>query len=121
MHEYSISSGIVRAVLDEAKKNNSRRVLSIQLEIGELVFHNIEQLTFWIRELFKGSVAEGAKVRVKMIEARMQCETCGYHGKGIPEGYDHFLYLAPCPECGSLQIKLLKGDECILKRIQMVR
>ena len=67
MHEFSISSEIVRTVLDTAEKNHGKRVLSIQLEIGELTLLNLEQVTFWIDELFKGSVAEGARIKVKKI------------------------------------------------------
>ncbi len=48
MHEFSISSEIVRTVLDTVKKSNGEKVLSIQLEIGELALLNVEQVTFWI-------------------------------------------------------------------------
>ena len=62
-----------------------KKVLSIQLEIGELTLLNVEQVTFWIDELFKGSVAEGAKVKVKTIKARIKCESCGYKGGITPD------------------------------------
>ena len=65
MHEYSISAEIVKTVLDTAENNGAKKVLSVQLEIGELALLNVEQVKFWIDELFKGTVAEGAKVRVK--------------------------------------------------------
>ena len=123
MHEFSISSEIVRTVLDTAEKNDGKRVLSIQLEIGELTLLNVEQVTFWIHELFKGSVAEGAKVKVKTAKARVKCESCGYKGGIIPDQEDHFQQFIPysCPQCGSLQIKIEKGRECILRRIQAIK
>ena len=68
MHEFSISDEIVRNVLDAVRENNGQKVLSIQLEIGELTLLNVEQVTFWIHELFKGSVAEGAKVKVRTMK-----------------------------------------------------
>jgi hydrogenase nickel incorporation protein HypA/HybF len=123
MHEFSISSEIVRTVLDTAEKNNGKRVLSIQLEIGELALLNVEQVTFWIHELFKGSVAEGAKVKVKTVKARIKCESCGYKGGIISDQQDHFQHFIPysCPKCGSFQIKVEKGRECILRRIQVMK
>ena len=123
MHEFSISSEIVRTVLDTAKKNHGKRVLSIQLEIGELTLFNVEQVTFWIQELFKGSVAEGAKIKVKIIKARIRCEACKYQGEIGFDGGDLFRHLGPvsCPQCSSFQIKIEKGQECVLKRIQAVR
>jgi hydrogenase nickel incorporation protein HypA/HybF len=124
MHEFSISSEIVRTVLEEAEKNRGKKVLSVQLEIGELTLLNQEQVTFWIQELFKGSVAEGARVRVKEIQARIKCESCGYKGRNIlaqnKNVLQHFTALS-CPKCGSFQIKIEKGQECTLRRIQALR
>jgi hydrogenase nickel incorporation protein HypA/HybF len=123
MHEFSISSEIVRTVLDTAKKNHGKRVLSIQLEIGELTLFNVEQVTFWIQELFKESIAEGAKVKVKVIKARIRCEACGYKGGNTSGQKDLFQHLIPlsCPKCKSFQIKVEKGRECNLSKIQVVR
>jgi hydrogenase nickel incorporation protein HypA/HybF len=123
MHEFSISSEIVRTVLDSARENHGKKVLSIQLEIGELTLLNVEQVTFWIRELFKDSIAEGAKVKVKVIKARIHCEACGYKGGNTSDQKDLFQHLIPlsCPKCGSFQIKIEKGRECTLKRIQALK
>ena len=123
MHEFSISSEIVRTVLDTAEKEKAKKVLSIQMEIGELALLNVEQVTFWIHQLFKGSAAEGAKVKVKKIKARIQCESCRYKGRINTDQQDPFQHFIPysCPKCGSSQIKIEKGRECVLKRIQAVR
>ena len=123
MHEFSISSVIVKTVLDSTEKNNGKRVLSIQLEIGELTLINVEQVTFWIHELFKGSLAEGAKVKVKTVKARIKCSKCGYEG-GIKSGQEDPLKQStfpPCPKCSSFQILIEKGRECILRKIQATR
>ncbi len=123
MHEFSISSEIVRTVLDTAEKNKGKKVLSIQLEIGELTHLNGDQVGFWIKELFKGSVAEGAKVRIKTIKARIRCKSCGYKRGIRSDREDSFRHLTPqtCPQCNSSQIKVEKGRECILSRIQVLK
>ena len=123
MHELSISSEIVRAVIDSTEKNNGKKVLSIQMEIGELTLINVDQVFFWVRELFKGSIAEGAEIKAKRIKARIHCKTCGYKGGILSGQEDSFRPLAfqTCPQCHSSQIKVTKGRECILKRIQAVR
>jgi hydrogenase nickel incorporation protein HypA/HybF len=123
MHEFSISNEIVRNVLDAAKKNGGRRVLSVQLEIGELALLSVEQVTFWIHELFKGTVAEGAKVKVKTIKARIRCESCGYKGGMNLDRQDSFRHFIPyaCPKCSSFEIKVEKGRECTLRSIQAVK
>jgi len=123
MHEFSISEEIVRNVFDAVKENKGKKVLSIQLEIGELALLNVEQVTFWIHELFKGSVAEGAKVKVRTIQARIKCGSCGYKGGIRSDREDSFRNLAhqTCPQCNSFQFKVEKGRECILRKIQVVR
>ncbi len=123
MHEFSIANEIVKNVIDTARKNGGKKVLSIQLEIGELSHLNGEQVSFWIRELFKDSVAEGAEVKVKTIKARIQCRDCGYKGGMASDQEDSFRHLIPasCPRCNGFQIKIEKGRECILKKIQVLR
>ncbi len=123
MHEFSVASEIVQTVLDTARKNEGKKVLSIQLEVGELTLLNMEQVTFWIQELFKGTLAEGAKVKVRRIRAEILCEACGYRGKGRwnPEDPLSHLVIQNCPRCDSFQIKVEKGKECLLKRMEAVR
>jgi hydrogenase nickel incorporation protein HypA/HybF len=123
MHEFSISSEIVKAILDTAGRNGGRKVLSFRLEFGELMLLNVEQVTFWVGELLKGSMAEGAKINVKTIRARIKCGACGYHGVLTSEGNSLLQGLTPqcCPECGSLQSTIVKGRECLLKRIQLLK
>ena len=123
MHEFSISSEIVKNVLDTAEKNKGGKVLSVQLEIGELTHLNREQVAFWVHELFKGSVAEGAEVKIKTIKARFHCNACGYRGGMGLDQEDSLRHLIPptCPRCNGFQIKVVKGRECTLRKIQVVR
>lgn len=123
MHEYSVSAEIVKAVLDAAEEHDGKKVVSIQLEIGELALLNVEQVTFWIDELFKGTVAEGARIKVKKVKAEVECVNCGYQGRPSSDLQNtlHHLITSPCPKCGSLKISIKKGRECLLRRIQAVR
>ncbi len=123
MHEFSIADEIAKNVLETARENNGKKVVSILLEIGELTLLNGEQVSFWIRELFRDSVAEDAQIKIKTIKARIQCKACGYKGKMESDQEDSFRHLIPasCPKCNSFEINIEKGRECILKRIQVLR
>jgi hydrogenase nickel incorporation protein HypA/HybF len=94
MDEFSISSEIVKTVLDTAERNHGKKVFSVQLEIGELTHLNGEQVAFWVKELFKDSVAEGAEVKIKAIKARIHCIACGYRGAIRSDREDSFKHLA---------------------------
>lgn len=123
MHEFSIASEIVSNVLDAVEKNSAKKVLSVRLEIGELALLNVEQVTHWVQALFKGTVAEAALVKVKTIKALLRCNSCGYKGKNISGQKDILQDFVPfiCPRCGSPEVKIEKGRECMLRRIQAVR
>ena len=123
MHEFSIADDIVKNVLETAKKNRGKRVVSVLLEIGELTHLSREQVSFWIKELFRDSVAEGAEVKIKTIKARIRCKGCGYKGGMGPDQEDSFRHLIPasCPRCNSFQINIEKGRECILRKIQVLK
>ncbi len=123
MHEFSISSEIAKTVLDTAERNGGKKVLSVQLEFGELMLLNVEQVSFWVGELFKGSMAQGAKVKVKTIKAFIHCKACGYRGRLRFRGNNFAQGLSPqsCPECGSFQVEIKKGRECLLKKVQLLK
>jgi hydrogenase nickel incorporation protein HypA/HybF len=123
MHEFSIADEIVKAVLNATKKRNGKKVLSVQLEVGELTHLNGEQVAFWVKELFKNSAAESAEVKIKTIKARIRCKACGYKGglkSGQEDSFQH-LGLPTCPRCNSFQFQVQTGQGCVLKRIQMLK
>jgi hydrogenase nickel incorporation protein HypA/HybF len=123
MHEFSLSSDIVQTVISASEENRAKKVLSIQLDVGELALVNVEQVTFWLKELFKGTPAEGAKIKVKRVRARIGCDECGYQGGTKSEKRNAPGGPAPCscPQCGSFRIHIKKGREFILRNIEAVR
>ena len=123
MHEFSIASDIVRNVLDTAKQNGGKKVLSIDLDIGQLTLLNTEQVVFWVKELLKDSIADEAEVKVKTVKARVACEVCRHRGSAKSDQGDPFQHFIPlsCSKCGSFQVKIEKGRECFLRRIRVLK
>jgi len=120
MHEFAIASEIVQNVLETAQQSRGGRVLSLDLEVGELAVLNDEQVTFWVQELLKGTVAEGARIRVKRVKGVVGCDDCGRKSRVRGDPRD---ILAPlsCPRCGSFRVRIERGKECYLRRIQLLR
>ncbi|PIU67911.1 MAG: hydrogenase maturation nickel metallochaperone HypA [Armatimonadetes bacterium CG07_land_8_20_14_0_80_40_9] len=124
MHEYTISSSIAKTVLTSAEENQAHKVVAINLEIGALVFLNPEQVEFWLKELFRETIAKEAKIRIKNIKPRIKCLDCNYEGAMKVD--DNLLYhiMIPsffCPQCSSRQIMVEKGRECLIKNIEIVK
>ncbi|AEH24329.1 hydrogenase nickel incorporation protein HypA [Pyrococcus yayanosii] len=123
MHEWALADAIVRTVLEYAGKEGASKVLAIRVVLGELQDVNAEVVAFAMRELMKGTIAEGAEIIFEEEEAIFRCRNCGHVWKlkevknrlderiredihFIPEVVHAFL---ACPKCGSHDFEVVKG------------
>ncbi|RLG96510.1 hydrogenase maturation nickel metallochaperone HypA [Candidatus Bathyarchaeota archaeon] len=123
MHEFSTMYSIVQTVLEAAKERGADKVLEINLEIGRLTFLNPEQLEFAFKVISEGTIAEGAKLKIRSVEPKVRCLKCGYIGSGIYEGPEYHTLGLPlpvkCERCGSMKVEFLEGRECKIKNISI--
>ncbi len=122
MHEFSVAQEIIRTVLREAERHGAKRVLRVELEIGEITFLNPEQVSFWVEQGLVGTVAEGAELAVKRVEPEIRCEDCGRVGSLRVEEDPKYHFALPvflCPACGSRRIVITKGKETLLRRMEI--
>ena len=123
MHDLSISQAITETVLKEARDKKARKVLSLKLEIGELTFLSPEQIRFWLKELFKGTLAEGAKICIKKIFSLIKCKSCSYEGNITLEDNSlrhTYFPIMKCPKCSSFSLEIKKGKECLIRQIRVI-
>ena len=123
MHEFSAATSIVETVLRSSREKGATRVLVVELEIGELTFLNPDQLSFWIKEGLKRTLAGDCELHFKSIKPVVRCQDCGHRGN-LPVRNDplrHYsLPVFVCPSCGSAHIVIEKGKECLIRRIQIL-
>lgn len=122
MHEVATSQSLADAVLSEAKKRNAGRVIRVEVEIGELSFLEPEQVEFWVERCFEGTVAEGAKIAIDLIQPVVECEDCGRTGPiKLTEHPAYHLQLPvfQCPACSSSNVQVKQGRSCTLRRVEM--
>lgn len=121
MHEYSIASSIVEAVLDQARQKNSSRVIEVQMKIGKLRVLSIDQVRFSYEILSKGTALEGSRFTVQETSGSVRCPKCGY-AEEIETDDESFHFGIPsmiCPSCGS-NLSIEGGDECIITKVRML-
>jgi hydrogenase nickel incorporation protein HypA/HybF len=122
MHEFSISSQIVRAVLEEAEKRGSKKVLEVHLVIGKLTLLGIQQVRFSYDLLVKGTVMEESKLFIRRKREKVRCDACDYEGsinvRNDPTYHISFPTLI-CPKCSST-VRIVEGRECLIKSIKLV-
>ncbi len=122
MHDLSVSQAIARTVLQQANEKRARKILSLNLELGELTFLNPEQIHFWLKELFRDTPAQGAKIYIKKTLSRIKCKKCEYEGSVSLRDDPFYHVYSPglrCPCCNSTSLEIKAGRECLIKRIRV--
>ncbi len=112
MHELALCEGIIDIVNSEAKDKGFKRVLEIELKVGE--YSGI--VCQCIREFFPaaaaGTPAEKAKLTMSVIPGSFKCPDCGYEG---PVDRSK----ASCPKCGGYGIKMVSGREFFVEQLKV--
>jgi hydrogenase nickel incorporation protein HypA/HybF len=114
MHEFSICSDIVNAILSEYKKISPRpkRLISVQIVVGKL--HQIvpESLQMAYEILTKDTVAANSNLNIVFVPVVCRCSEC-LHEDEIE--YPFFL----CKHCSSSNLITVKGKELYLKNLEV--
>lgn len=123
MHDFSIAKQIASRVIELAEKEKASQVLEVKIKIGRLTHLNPEQVEFWLRELFRDTVAEKTRIKIEKTLPFFLCKKCKKRGKIKEEDfypyYFPFLDKITCPYCGSTNIEIKEGRECVLERIKV--
>ncbi len=122
MHEFTIATSIVEALLDLAKQQRSERVLEVHMRIGKLRAISTEQVKFSYEILAKGTALEGSNLIVEESVGNVRCPACSYHAAFNPDVDPSFHFGVPlllCPQCGD-NLSIDGGDECVIARVRMV-
>jgi hydrogenase nickel incorporation protein HypA/HybF len=115
MHELSITQSILEIALDFALRNQAHKIIEIHLKIGEIS----ELEDDWIQRYFdfvaKGTLAEGAKLRISRIPAQLQCNPCSFI---FP--LDKSTWKTECPSCNSKDCQLISGREFQVEALEVI-
>ena len=112
MHEMALAEGILDIALDYAKQNEAKAIREVGLLIGEMSGVEVESLTFSFDMLVKGTIAEGAELKIKNVPLMGKCSKCGreFH----VEHYDFW-----CPECKDGVLKTISGREMKVEYLEV--
>lgn len=109
MHEMSITQGIIDICEQHAQ---GRRVLSVDVEIGELSSVVPDAVEFCFEACSQGTLLEGARINIIRIPGRGSCLEC--HCETALTA----LFEA-CRTCGGYQIRVISGEEMRVKEIEI--
>jgi len=125
VHEFSTAVGIVETIVDVAKKNNAKRIIKVELVVGEFTMLNGEQLTFAFEIASEGTLAAGAEVIITEQNGQIECKDCKYKGdvKKKDEKVDHLVVdltnIFECPKCKSNNTDISGGRDIYVNNIEV--
>ena len=115
MHELPITESILKIVLKHAEMNSARRVMVIHLQVGKLSDLEDDWIQRYFDYLSKGTLAEGAKLKIERTPIMMQCNACSTSYEADMARMSDLV----CPACGEKGGTLLSGREYIIKEMEV--
>lgn len=123
MHEVSVVSDIVNAILRELEKYNAEAVEEVTLRIGEMTNLGTEQMEFAYEIVTRGTLLEGSKLVIENEEVRVHCDSCNidcgveYLEDDLETG--HRIPILKCEKCGG-PVRVISGQSCCVKNLRIV-
>ena len=113
MHELPITQSILEIALRYAESANAVKITDLYVVIGELSSVVDDSIQFHWEILSQGTMAEGSRLHFERIPARLVCSDCD-NSYTLEDGT-----LSPCPQCSSIRVKVVEGEEFRLDSIQI--
>ncbi len=112
MHELPFVESLLALTLKYAAQAQAKRVLALNLVIGQMSSLVDDSVQFYWEQLARGTIAEGAELRFTRVPAEFYCWDCG-------TTYTLDASHLTCPQCGGHHVSLVKGDELRLESIEV--
>ena len=109
MHELSLAG----AVVDTAERHaGGRRVVHIQLRLGELRQVVPDSLSFYFEHVARGTLCDGAALEYETVAAALACGECGTSWTLDDAGFR-------CPRCAAANVAVESGNEFEVESIEV--
>ena len=112
MHELAVTESILNIAVKNAEEASAARVTDIHLVIGQLSSIVDDSIQFYWDIISDGTICKGAVLHFERIPAKIQCQEC-HTEYNIENG------LTACPECQSVKVKVINGEEFWLDSIEI--
>jgi hydrogenase nickel incorporation protein HypA/HybF len=112
MHELSITESLLNTATEYAQKNKAKKVIALNLVIGDLSGIFDESIQFYWEMISEKSICEKSILNFDKRKAIMKCLACENE---FPLNGE----LVPCPKCASMNLKVVTGNEFLLESIEI--
>jgi hydrogenase nickel incorporation protein HypA/HybF len=112
MHELAVTESIISIAQRHAEQAGARRILRIELVIGELSSIVDDSVQFYFDYLAQNTLAAGAQLVFQRLPVTVCCTACGHSWQ--PAGGDW-----TCPQCGAARASVTGGREFYVASIEV--
>jgi hydrogenase nickel incorporation protein HypA/HybF len=112
MHELPVTESMLEIAQRKAQESGACRVTAIYLVIGQLSSIVDDSIQFYWDIISQGTLAEGAKLHFRRVQAELLCLDCGCRYALEDERL-------ACPACASSAIKVVAGEEFHMEAIDV--
>lgn len=112
MHELGVTESIASICLRHAQANGARRVLRVNVKLGELTGIVDHYVAFYWDMVTKDSIAEGSELSFTKVPTKAYCPACSE--EFAVEEFD-----LTCPKCGKADADLISGREFMVESIEI--
>lgn len=85
MHELAVTRAVLEQAVAQAKACSAKRVISVNLVIGEAASVVPECINFYFGLLSEGTIAAGARLTCRRTPVRIRCPKCGRESAGLED------------------------------------
>ncbi|MCE5208872.1 MAG: hydrogenase maturation nickel metallochaperone HypA [Chloroflexi bacterium] len=114
MHELSVTESILDIATTHAIKAEAKKVSDINIVIGQLSTIVDDSVQFYWDIISKDTICDSSQLHFERRDAVFLCQDCN---KEFTPGRE----IKPCPNCGSINLKILSGEEFYLDSIEIVK
>ena len=111
MHESSVTESILKIATQTAIENNAKKIIFINIAVGELTGFIGESIQFYFDRYSKDTIAEGAKLNIRYIKPEFECMNCG---RMFPKNDE-----IKCPYCSGEGRSTKIGQEFFVENIEI--
>ncbi len=110
MHEQSIVESLMTLALKNAEKAKARKILSIDLVVGDYTGVVDDAVSFYFGFLSKDTIAAGAKINYTHVPGQLRCRDCDLLFPMQKRDYR-------CPKCEGKRVEIVGGRELYIENM----
>ncbi|WP_448589472.1 hydrogenase maturation nickel metallochaperone HypA [Thermodesulfobium sp.] len=110
MHEASIVQEIIDITTEQAKQNNAKKILEVEITVGAGAMIETDLLASAFDIMKYETMLENATLKINKVNLKLHCLNCG-------KVFESNKMVMECPNCHSFETIIESGREMLINKI----